>query len=116
MDDRDLEALLGRYRARGPSANLRRAVLSIAVPCRSWPWVAAAAVLFLTTVGLSRAGDRLRPSSYEPRSAVERSIADDPMLGSIDSAELNRALSRAALLSAIEQRDVSATSVVPPWR
>lgn len=61
MDDRDIEALLQRYRPAGPppELGLRVATLRRGVPHpdRTWPWAAAAAVLVALTLGVQSARD-----------------------------------------------------------
>lgn len=53
MMDPDLDELLRRYRPARPPRDLRARVLGGTVPAgRTWPWVAAAAVLLAATVGL----------------------------------------------------------------
>ncbi|MGH9312073.1 MAG: hypothetical protein ACRD1S_02630 [Vicinamibacterales bacterium] len=62
MDEKDLEALLRRYRPADPPPALReRCVAGAAVePARSaWPWAAAAAALLAGTIGLGAAAARL---------------------------------------------------------
>jgi hypothetical protein len=60
MNDRELEELLRRYRPAGASAHLRARVIADAVPAgRTWPWVAAAAVLLATTLNLHIAADHV---------------------------------------------------------
>jgi hypothetical protein len=57
-----IEARLGRYRPVGPPPGLRRRILPPAAP--RWAWVAAA-VLTLTTVGLSWATHRVERRTEE---------------------------------------------------
>jgi hypothetical protein len=71
MNDRELEELLRRYRPGGPPAALRARVIGVVPSGRTWPWVAAAAVLLATTLSLHIAADRLAGSA-----AV--SVAPDP--------------------------------------
>lgn len=68
MDDRELEALLNKYRPVDPSASLEDRIFQSPDPeaanaraPRTWPWVAAAAALLAITVSL-QAGARTTPA------------------------------------------------------
>ena len=46
MDDRDIERLLSRYQPLPPPGDLRARALTPVGVGRTWPWAAAAALLF----------------------------------------------------------------------
>lgn len=60
MTGPEIEDLLRRYRPAGPPPELGARVMTEAGPVgRTWPWVAAAALLLATTLYLHSAADRL---------------------------------------------------------
>jgi hypothetical protein len=112
MDDRELEEVLGRYRPRGPSSDLRQSVLA-GRPGRVWPWAVAAAALLAMTIGFSSAAERLRPAAIAPPQPVLQAWVDaQPM----DKAEIEWSLERLALITAVQQRDSPPAPEVEPWR
>jgi hypothetical protein len=64
MNDQEIEDVLRRYRPAGPPRDFRARILRDAAPDgRTWPWVAAAAVLLATTLSLHIAADQLTGSA-----------------------------------------------------
>jgi hypothetical protein len=91
MNDREPEDLLRRYRPAGPSTDLRARVMVDALPVgRTWPWVAAAAVLLAMVAGTHawthdtyhRVGRDLEmtSSSLDQLPALSAAIGDDELL------------------------------------
>jgi hypothetical protein len=71
MDDSKVRELVGRYRPVEPSSDLRERALSVAAKSsRTWPWAAAAAVLFAVAFGLHAAADRSIASVAMPVAPV----------------------------------------------
>lgn len=85
MIDPELDDLLRRYRPAGPPSDLRARVVGDAAPAgRTWPWVAAAAVLLAATVGLQVARLRLATpvEDAELQGAAELRIVAEMLGGS----------------------------------
>jgi hypothetical protein len=92
MMDPDLDDLLRRYRPAGPPPELRARVVGATTPAgRTWPWVAAAAVLLAATVGLQvwtrdvydAVGAALAPaqaSILADFEALDNAVEGDPLL------------------------------------
>lgn len=108
MIDPELDDLLRRYRPTGPPPDLRARVLAGTVPAgRTWPWVAAAAVLLAATVGLQVARLRLATpvEAAELQGAAELRIVAE-MLGGGERAvdEARRLLWERDLRALVDER------------
>jgi hypothetical protein len=82
-DDRDIEALLARYKPIDPRDELTARIRSGAIarlqhledgPPRTWPWAVAAAALFAVTLTLY--GSSSRAASDPEAAAISREISD----------------------------------------
>lgn len=82
MDDEKVRQLLGRYQPVGPASDLRTRVLPPSFrAARTWPWVAAAAVLLTATVAIHLATTsairRIAPPPVDPMSALAAAMGGD---------------------------------------
>ena len=92
MTDPEIEELLRRFRPAGPAPDLRARVVSDWTPTgRTWPWVAAAAVLLGAICGIQLSTQRVyedvrssvasRPASImSDRPALQSAMEEDPVL------------------------------------
>lgn len=85
MTDPEIEDLLRRYRPARPPPDLRARVMTDAAPVgRTWPWVAAAAVLLAAAVGLNLATEHtyedLRQGAQQAANTIPQLSALDPAL------------------------------------
>ncbi len=77
-DDEKVEALLRRYRVRGPSDALRATCLSAPREAR-WPWLAAAALL-AAAAGLHAASGQVQPVALSANPEAMRAAHVSSML------------------------------------
>ena len=74
MDDRELEALLNKYRPGDPPASLENHLFPSTHP-RAWPWAVAATVLLAITLGL-QVGRRDAPAIDPIVQAAAQDLAE----------------------------------------
>ena len=82
MNDPELEDLLLRYRPAGPSPDLRARLLDTPPVGRTWPWVAAAAVLLAAVCGLRLSTRDIYQNLRIQEFSAAASIDDLPALSS----------------------------------
>jgi hypothetical protein len=117
MSEHELDELLRRYRPATPPAELRNRLTSVRPTRRTWPWAAAAAAVFLVTVGLHVSTERIyrvlgdsvetgSSFSLDQLPALNEALGDDQWLRSTLEEVIRREWepANAASASAIDTR------------